>query len=136
MLLDISIANKSQKSAKNMMRHKFTSEKYKWDTKKCGAIKQVKLLSEISNEDRQLLEGGTHYELSVNSAAFIWDPELNWRNTALLHYLWHYFSNKSNSLFKSYLRLQVWTLKLLTFIYFLAQTTELSIYLTDMVYYL
>ena len=50
MLLDISIANKSQESAKNMMRHKFTSEKYKWDTKKCGAIKQVKLLSEISNE--------------------------------------------------------------------------------------
>ena len=29
MLLDISIANKSQESAKNMMRHKFTSEKYK-----------------------------------------------------------------------------------------------------------
>ena len=36
--------NKSQKSAENMIWHKSTSKNYKWDTKKLGVIKQVKLL--------------------------------------------------------------------------------------------
>lgn len=42
--------NKSQKRAENMIWHKSTSKNYKWDTKKLGVIKQVKLLNEISYE--------------------------------------------------------------------------------------